>query len=413
MNRMTQEESKHSSMGLDWTKSQRIAMIERDRLTCQLVILRVLCSAVLCAILVAGLWPFHAPLNDVSWLKNESGLQFGPHGTVISSGTFPRSRSNATAPCSLEVGLEPRLGDDVSVILSFYTPEHAVPFAVYQAGPDMILEKRLQNRSAQVNLPNIFLSQAPLLLEVVSGVEGTRIYVDGTIRGWIGQFNVSANDCAGQLVLGTSPIVNKNWSGSLRELAIYHRELTDLEVARHSETWTAEHRFDFGREEHPLAAYRFDERQGRLAHDSSGTGVDLLIPERYMIVHEKLLEPPWSEFHDDWGYWKNVLINVGGFIPLGFVFCAYFSLKGRIQMPAWTTIILGAALSITIEVLQGYLPTRDSGTTDILTNTLGTCFGVMLYRWKANLLGDLLHRLWQIAFGKMPRNRRYGDFGWR
>ncbi|MGB9486519.1 MAG: VanZ family protein, partial [Terriglobia bacterium] len=103
-----------------------------------------------------------------------------------------------------------------------------------------------------------------------------------------------------------------------------------------------------------------------------------------------------------WSYWEYVLVNIAGFIPFGFLFCAYFSLAGRIKRPALVTILLGFTVSLTIESLQAFLPTRDSGTTDVITNTLGTCFGVWLYR--LNLWRILFARIWTHLAGTTAKD---------
>ena len=67
---------------------------------------------------------------------------------------------------------------------------------------------------------------------------------------------------------------------------------------------------------------------------------------------------------------------------MGFCVVAYFS-SVRAMDAAAATIVLGFVTSLTIEILQAFLPTRDSGMTDLITNTLGTAIGVILYRSSA------------------------------
>ena len=67
-----------------------------------------------------------------------------------------------------------------------------------------------------------------------------------------------------------------------------------------------------------------------------------------------------------------------------------FRSPGRVR-PILFTIVVGGIVSLTIETLQAFLPTRNSGMTDLITNTLGTSVGALLY--SSSLVQSLLARI--------------------
>ena len=352
----------------------------------------VICAFVLSGIFTAGLWPFHAPKNEVSWLGNGDGLLFGEHGSVVTAGAFNARQSEEDAACSLEIWAQPARTDSSGTILAFYQPDaRVVPFALRQSLGDLVLQRKDKDidksaRSAKIYVDDVFSQHQPVFVSITSDKNGTRIYVDGLLIKASPNFRLSRQDLTGRLVMGNSPITTNSWSGQLKGLAIYERDLTSGQVPQHYKSWLEHRQLDLAKSESSVALYLFKEDQGSIVHNEMDATTDFLIPERFFALHPQFLEAPWDEFRPDWSYWKDVAINILGFIPLGFSFYAYFSASSKIKRATALTIGFGFAVSLAIEILQAFLPTRDSGMTDIMTNTLGTAIGAMLYRYSSSSL---------------------------
>jgi VanZ family protein len=343
-----------------------------------------ICVLVLVGILAAGLAPFGRPRNAVTWLGNQNGVRLAKHGTIWSSGTFVAADAQRVPSCSLEIWLQPDSTIASGTLLAFSTPENPLQFVLQQYHALLILSRRTreeQDRTQTIGSEGVFQRIVPVFVTITSGPETTSMYVDGTLARSFPGIPIG-KDCAGELVLGTSPTGKSGWAGKLKGLALYQQELTAAEVLRHYQSWTSQGRPELSANERAIGVYLLNERAGDAIHNDVPSGIDLYIPKHFVVLHQQFLQPFWKEFQPKPSYWKDILVNIVGFIPLGFFFCAYWSSVRPIKHPGLTTVVLGLAVSLTIEVLQSYLPTRDSGTTDLITNTFGTFLGVRLYAWK-------------------------------
>ncbi len=291
--------------------------------------------------------------------------------------------------CGLEIWLEPRRVHSSGTILAFYLPESGVsPFALRQSLGDLVIRRTSQDQlhraeKAKVYADDVFGRQMPVLVAISSGQAGTTVYADGKFVKKYLHFRFSGGDLTGRLIVGNSPVTTDDWSGQVRGLAVYGRELTADEVSSHFANWTKGEGKGLAATEGALSLYTFNEEGGNIVHNQIDSATDLLIPDRFFVLHEQFLERPWDEFRQDWNYWNDVGINIAGFIPLGFSFFAYLLTVRKIRRPVLVTVALGFAVSLTIEVLQAFLPTRDSGMTDLITNTLGTALGVLAFKYGA------------------------------
>jgi VanZ family protein len=345
------------------------------------------CVMVLSGILLAGLWPFHTPKNEVSWVSGSNGLLFGHYGSLLSVGAFTSGNSN-DGVC-VEIWLAPTVIDGGGTILSFYSPSHrSTSFALRQSLDDVaLLRKNLGDqpgtKASRIYADHVFRYGKPVFITISSGQRGTSIYVNGVIARMSRDFRFSSKDLTGQLVVGNSSLTTDTWSGELKGLVIYSRELTASQVVQNYLSWVGGGHPGVAAPDAVIASYLFSEGVGNAVHNSVDSATDLIIPDRFFVLHEPFLERPWNEYHPGWSYWMDISVNIAGFVPLGFLVCAYFSTVRGVEHPAAATIAFGFAVSLTIEVLQAFLPTRNSGMTDLITNTFGTALGAMLCAWGA------------------------------
>jgi len=343
----------------------------------------VACVAVLLTTFALGLSPFYAPKNDVTWLTDRPGLRFGGTGTALGFNVDPANSSKDDTGASLEVWLQPQRMWDSSTFLTLYSLERLREFSLRQSQTD--LELQLQNGNhhrsdtIKVGVPDVFRRTTPAFITLTSNFQGTLVYIDGVSAQNALGLRLSMSDISGRVIVGDSTGHSRSWKGQFLGLAFYERALSATQVLSHYQSWTKTGQPELVRDDRGVALYLFDEHHGEGVRSQIGPG-RLSIPEKYTVLEKVCFEPLWEEFELSRSYQRAVIKNIVGFIPLGFCFYRYWRVARPVKHPAIVTIALGAAVSFTIEFLQCYLPTRDSGMTDIITNTAGTSLGILLNR---------------------------------
>src|SRR6185312_6689557 len=101
----------------------------------------ILCLAVLGIILSLGLWPFHVPVNDVTWLRTGNGLRLGHYSTVIGATPLEDAAADgAGGSGSVEIWVEPVRIWTGGTFLSFSQAGHAKGLRIQQSLIDLALD---------------------------------------------------------------------------------------------------------------------------------------------------------------------------------------------------------------------------------------------------------------------------------
>jgi hypothetical protein len=336
------------------------------------------CVILLIGYAFAGLSPFHAPQNGAVWLNAEDGIRIRGEGVLWSELSF-KSDSTIQSGCTIEILFQATNNFGSSTILDFYQTDPHREFVIRQDGNSLLQVVKSDSSGSQVlETKHQFFPGDRILLTVTSDASGANIYLNAAEAKTSGSLRLSRSDCAGQLILGSSAVTYNTWNGDLYGVAVHNSSLTSTEVREHFETWKTPVQMNRDKDENIAALYRFREHAGAKTRNEIAGGPDLTIPSRFQIPGRRFLDTPWNDRTRSID-WDDVIVNVFGFVPFGFFLNSFLSSRRRTRHSGFAAILIGLAVSLTIEVLQWYLPTRASSMTDVLTNTTGTMLGVAIY----------------------------------
>ena len=334
-------------------------------------LLRLVCIAILFGYLVAGLWPFNfAPENRASLLNG--AISFSPPSVAWTARPVDFANSRAI---TIELLLEPQYvtSQENRRILALHDGTLPENLLLAQWKSELLLRARFAGAAAgrlqyrEFRVATALRPGARLWVAITSDAAGTSVYLEGILAERYPNLILRPEMLRGRFVLGDTPQGNRGWAGKLYGLAIYGRSLTSAEVRRDCDLWTRGNPHALLGARGLAVLYFFDQTGTREVGDHSPARNSLVIPATSRPLQRPVLQSLWKNSYNP----MDLAINVAGFVPFGFFYFLY-----RKRNLFWT-LLAAALISLTIELLQVYLPTRASQTTDLVTNIAGALLGAL------------------------------------
>ena len=356
-------------------------------------ILGILCVLMAAGLLFLGLWPFDpSPKNRAYWLANEEGLHFDGQdrrwklsvggiaytpSPLRSSGNPPAGKGLFSIDIVLRAAVEAESG--VPRILAFIDSSGKDVFYLGQWKQSLIVrwyayDQSGKRRMKEIGVRDALTKEKTLRITLVSEPTTCSVYVNGEpARSFQGVALIGEKESVRGLsaTLGNSRNVKSPWTGTVLALKVYERALSEQEIDQ--DRGVAE-----GSVSHEglIAAFALDKSHSTSSPDLSGNENRLAVPDRVTLRNSILAWPDWRNQKDSSPV-PDIAVNILGFMPFGFLFAfwreqAQGSRRWRYCLLA---VLIGALISLVIEVTQAFIPARDSNMVDVICNTIGTVLG--------------------------------------
>ena len=209
-------------------------------------------------------------------------------------------------------------------------------------------------------------------------VDGNLLLCSERLRG-----DFSNWDSSYKLIIGNEASGNRPWIGRIYYAAIYKRPLNEKEIrqnfnSRYKKASSSIRPLGIG-DSGPIVSYLFGEKAGDMIYDKSGNSapINLYMPEKLPCGREGIMMLSLTDNFEDISSINNVLSNILGFFPLGFLFCAYLIASGNtVARTTFTVLAVASIISFGFEYLHYFLPKQHSSAVEVFLKASGTFLGM-------------------------------------
>ncbi len=341
----------------------------------------------------------YRPVNGVEWSAAGEGLYFKRSAIAYTEDFFAAAQGAGARPAGLTIEMLLRVEDLSNASFRYILSVHAGSdkrqlligqwrqWLMVMNGNDYDGKQKVPKLSVDLGPVGV----QPVWLSIVAGEGGTAVYVDGRLVKSNANLKLAYPNEGGRarLVLGNSVYAKHAWSGGIGGLAMYDLALEGSQVQAHYARWAAgDGGFGLERAAAPKIIYRFDQSaDGRVINRAAGQAGDqasgryhLEVPALMKVLKKEFLQWPRFDSESRWYMGSDVVMNLIGFVPLGFMLIGLMDrMAKRGGRSAWVVAVGVAFLfSLFLEVAQAWIPSRDSSLLDLMLNTAGAGVGAWL-----------------------------------
>lgn len=324
--------------------------------------------------------------NHIQWLSGGKGLCFSRFSVAFTNDFFPPNHAgDKDTGLTIEIAMRSLdlKSSFSSDILSVYAGEDRTQLLIAQwrhwllimNGADYDGRQGIRKMSVDINGAGKRLQ----LLTITSDRKGTSVYLNGILaktNPHLRLFYPYRPDRT-RLLLGNSVYGHHQWHGVISALALYDAAMTPEAVKAHETQWAKNGFVGTTSRIAPKIRYRFDKGPTEEVNNLAGNDYPLNVPKCMVILKKQFLR--WHEIRG-WRVWsidQDMLINLLGFMPLGWMLCATFRRLGGFAGRHYRLLAVSLAFlfSLSLEITQAWIPSRDSSLIDLIMNTLGAAAG--------------------------------------